>query len=205
MILITLGQQGSGKTLFLVREGYKGFQRGMKIYSNFKLGFPHTLLDFKDIVESNLQNAIVILDEAHLWGLNSRDAMSKKNKLITSQFLVQCRKQGVLLYVCSQYLRQLDVRVRENADYILFCKKYLFDKDNNKVCEAVQSRNYRRDVPIIIEVEWNDIGQDKTAYQYFFGNELYTLYDTREVIHIQDIEKVKDEQTVTSYDEEEQG
>jgi len=157
------------------------------VYSNFKLGFPHTLLEFSNIVESNLQNAIVILDEAHLWGLNSRDAMSKKNKLITSQFLVQCRKQGVLLYVCSQYIRQLDVRVRENADYVLFCKKYLYNKTDHRVAAAIQSRNYRKGVPVIIEVEWNDIGQDKTAYQYFFANNLYRLYDTREVIKIQDI------------------
>jgi hypothetical protein len=187
MIIIVLGQQGSGKTLFLAREGFKAYQQGMTVYSNFDLKYPHKILTFDDMLQCQLSNAIVILDEAALWGLGSRDFGSKKNKIITGQFLVQCRKQGVCLYCSSQWIGLLEIRIRQLCDYVIHCKKYLLDTATKTTHEAIQSKNYRRDIPIIIECEWNDIAQDKVAYQYFYANDLYRLYDTREVIHMQEI------------------
>lgn len=72
MITCCFGQQGSGKTLYLVRRGIIAYTQGRTIYSNFKLKFPHKILYFKDILDSKPQNATVLIDEASLWGLNAR-------------------------------------------------------------------------------------------------------------------------------------
>ena len=186
MITCIFGKQGSGKTLYLVRQGRRAQLRGKKVFSNFKLKIPHTLITFEDMKNCKLSNCILLVDEAHLWGLNARQSNSKKNILITSQFIPQLRKKSVDAYFTTQYPRQIDVRVRENADYFCWCKKYLFDPYTRKLGNVQQSKILNPKVRIIIEVELLDLSEDKDARMYFIGNQFYKYYDTEEVIKVQD-------------------
>jgi hypothetical protein len=62
MITCIYGQQGSGKTLYLVRRGIIAYTQGKTVYSNFKLKFPHKILYFKDIVDCKPQDAVVLIE-----------------------------------------------------------------------------------------------------------------------------------------------
>ena len=177
-----MGTQGSGKTLYLVKTAYEYHKKGFKVYSNFKLNFPHEILSFKDIMECKLSKCVVSLDEASLWGLNSRESMSKKNNKITSQFIVQLRKQDVHLFASAQLLRQLDVRVRENADYICEAKKFAII--NGVLDDSAQAMNYPKKIPIIIEVNVVRCYDSREAKIRFHANPLFSLYDTNEVIKL---------------------
>jgi len=188
MIINVYGSQGSGKTLYLVKKGKEAFDAGMQVYSNFGLKFKHKLLEFEDLKECKLFNAVVLLDEAHLWGLDARSSGSKTNKLLVKKFIVQVRKQDVTLYTATQLPRQLDVRVRENSDYIIYCKKYALKGTN--LIEIVQSEHYPKAIRMIVEVNVIRSFDYKEGKTYFLANTYYDYYDTTEVIQlIEDDEK----------------
>jgi len=184
MIINIYGSQGGGKSLYLVKKGFEAYQKGFEVYTNFKVNFPHKILKFVDLKECTLNNAVVFIDEAHLWGLDARSSNSKNNKLLVKKFISQVRKQGVTLYTATQYPRQLDVRVRENSDYIIYCKKYVWDGEEKKILDVVQSEHFKKNVDIIIEVNIIRKYDSKEGIIYFMANPLYDLYDTREVIEM---------------------
>ena len=99
-IFIILGSQGSGKTLFMTRQAYGESMRGKKVYTNYDVAFPHKKLLFDDMINTRLENACVIIDEAGLFGFNSRSSMSEENRKLSSSFTIQVRKKGVDLF-CS--------------------------------------------------------------------------------------------------------
>ena len=180
MICLVFGAQGSGKTLFLAKTGYEYYKKGYTVYSNFKLNFPYKELDFEQMLACEYNNAIILIDEAHLWGLDARDGMSKQNKELTKKFIVQVRKQGVKLYCASQRFRQLDVRLRENSEIVIRCKKYaMIDK---KIKEVFQSETFEINTPIIIELEYTHLDIERTVYKRFIANDYYSTYDTTQVI-----------------------
>ena len=198
VIILVFGSQGSGKTLYGTMQGYNYYKKGYKVYSNYQLNYPHEQLDFDRMMDCNYNNAVIILDEAHLWGLDARDGMSKQNKGLVKKFIVQIRKQGVILLCISQQFRQLDVRLRENAEIVIRCKKYALI--NKRIKEVFQSENFNKDVPIIIETEITNLDTDKTVYKRFIANDYYGLYDTSQVITMieeQKTNEVKNDTTKT--------
>jgi len=183
MIQLIVGNQGSGKTLFMAKMGLKAVNEGKKVYSNFKLNYEHTILTFDDLMGCKLNNCVVLLDEAHLWGLDSRDSLKRHNKALVKQFVVQVRKQGVILYICTQFPNAIDRRVRDNLDLMIACqKKILID---GKLKEVIQSENFPDHINII-ELEVMRMYDNKVKYTGFIGNNSWGLYDTHEVIHMID-------------------
>lgn len=183
MIALLLGEQGSGKTLFMALKGYECHKKGIKVYTNFKVNYPHTILSFNDIKECKMNNASIFLDEAHLWGLDAREAMSKKNRSIVKQFIVQVRKQGVDLVVATQFIRQIDVRVRDNAEFLLSAKKMVWDPKYKKLFNCIQSKQYDNSVKVVVEIlGYNNNTNSEFLLRRFVANDYYHLYDTREVI-----------------------
>ena len=183
MICLVLGAQGSGKTLFLTKEAYATYRKGKDVYSNFKLNFPHKVLKFRDMINTNLENCTVLIDEGALWGLNSRDSMSRDNKKLTVSFISQCRKKGVDLFISAQIVRLLDCRVRENASYFIFCEKWV--KVNGGWMEAVEGVDYGK-VPTVIQQEIVNMGSEKVKKTFFVANDFFGLYDTSEIIKQQE-------------------
>ena len=119
-----VGKMGSGKTLSMVRETLRYYAEGYKIYSNFHINIPYTPIDFNELMamaesQEDFGNVVLLLDEVHII-LDSRSSMSKKSKVI-SFWLNQTRKMGVKLFYTTQYLHQIDKRLRSGTDIIVLC------------------------------------------------------------------------------------
>jgi len=133
-MLATLeGVQGSGKSMTSTALGYAEYiKNGLRVISNNHLNFGTKedgspvveLFDTKYFLEhiedTVLENCILILDEAYLLG-DSRSSASKLNKLMT-YFVVQTRKRGVDLYMCTHHIDIFDKRIRRAVDVRGTCR-----------------------------------------------------------------------------------
>jgi len=124
-----IGGRGTGKTLSMVYLAREASKKGKKLYTNFKIKLPATYLT-KEWVGSmlekvkegsiNLKNSCVLIDEMHNY-MDSRTAMSKKNRAL-SYWIAQSRHTGhgsCEIYYTTQFLNQVDLRLRNNTDYLL--------------------------------------------------------------------------------------
>jgi len=97
----------------------------------------------------------------------------------------------VNFYATSQRSRQLDVRLRTNSDFALFCKKYSFDVKNKSIHEVTQSQQFDKNTQIIVKVDVVRGDDGQTGTIYFHANPYYKLYDTSQVIKLTQSEKDK--------------
>lgn len=181
MIEVFLGTVGSGKTLSMVYEGYKYYRRGLKIYANFKLNFPYEPLTYKRLNEmiqnkEQLQDAVLLLDEIHI-AIDSRNSMSKKNKII-SYFILQTRKRNVRLLYTTQHLHQVDRRLRDTTDILVMC-----DNMTNKT-SLVNSNGKDIFIRQSYVLQWKNDARPRTKIIY--ANPVFPLFDTKEMIDFDD-------------------
>ena len=183
MICGFIGKMGSGKTLSMTRELYKYYLNGHKIVSNYGLSFPHEKMNFEELYDSaeqqeEMNNIVIALDEVHIV-LDSRSGMSGVSKVITF-WLNQTRKMGVKLFYTTQYLHQVDKRLRSGTDIFVFTNGMKIEKNGVEY--------------FIVSNQITDT--DKTKNEMFVGNEFFKLYDTNEVVNFvkkDEIKKKKDE------------
>ena len=186
MIALILGRQGSGKTLLMVKMAYDYYKQGKIIYSNVKLNFPFNLIDYEDIVECRLKNAVVLLDEIHQL-LPARNSLRKISRLIVDGFLSMVRKSDLIVLGTTQLDRKVDIRFREEADFIYECSKYAFiDRYWQSV---LHSQGFPKEIPIMVEVDVQEMFSEKWIKFDFIANNYFYLYDTNEIIKITGLEK----------------
>lgn len=168
-IYAVIGGIGSGKTLTATYLCYKGCLNGRKIYTNIGFRFKSEKLSksfFTNYSESGKQinDCIVFLDEAYIY-LDSRMGMTEMNKTL-SYFILQTRKKNVTLIITTQHIGQVDLRLRNNLDGIIYPKLYKnFKNSGVDVCKyAIQYPS----------------GKNKTFM--FKANPIYEQYDTKEVV-----------------------
>ena len=177
MIIGYFGNVRQGKTLSAIRELYKLYLKGYKIYSNTWLAFPFkplTLDYVLDIVEKDLDvedNSVFFIDEIYIWA-DSRISGTKRNRII-SYFLLQTGKlgantdYGLILLFTSQYPDQIDKRLRHVIDIATECEKIEFKGDKY----FIQKVNVFKG------------NKSFTMVKVFKGiTALYKLYDTRKKI-----------------------
>lgn len=186
MITLILGRQGSGKTLLMVKMAYDYYKQGKTIYSNVKLNFPFKQLDYEDIVECKLKNAVILLDEIHQL-LPARNSMRKISRLIVDGFLSMVRKSDLIILGTTQLDRKVDIRFREEADFIYECSKYAFLEGYWQ--SVLHSQGFPKDIPIMITVDVQEMFSEKWINFNFIANSYYHLYDTNEIIKISGLEK----------------
>lgn len=125
-IIVKNGPQRSGKTLGGCIWALNSLHQKRKIYSTIEFKFKHTPLDFYHLrLEDNaneLVNSHIFIDELNFY-LDARAAMSKVNREF-SKFLLQSKKQGVLLSGTTHALSYLELRFRQNYDFIINCAVY---------------------------------------------------------------------------------
>ena len=172
-----IGRMGKGKTLSMTRELYKHYLQGYKIISNYHLNFPHRLVDFETLFgmaerQETLDKCVIALDEVHIL-LDSRSSSSKASKVMTF-WLNQTRKMGVKLFFTTQYLHQVDRRLRSGTDILILCDGQHIIKDGTEwfVCNNIISFG------------------DETREEMFVGNEVFTLFDTNQVFKFIDRDKI---------------
>jgi len=127
MIISFEGFQGSGKTTMGVAFAYEEHIRnGRKVIANNHLNFDfqHFSLEWflEHIADGELEDCILFLDEMYQIA-DSRSSQTKLNKLFT-YFVVQTRKRGVDLYICTHHLDHIDLRLRRAVDIRGACRYY---------------------------------------------------------------------------------
>lgn len=106
---------------------YEEFKKNkVKVISNNHLDFDYQHFDiawFLDNLTSHeLEDCILLLDEFYQI-VDSRSSQTKLNKLFT-YFVVQTRKRGVDLYLCTHHITHLDIRVQRAIDIRGACRHY---------------------------------------------------------------------------------
>lgn len=117
--IIFEGPQRVGKTLAAVAWAHLAYMQGRRIHSNVWLGFPHERLHFRDVSlegESRFRGAHVFIDELNFF-FDGRRSLSAQN-LRFAAFLLQQKKQGCNVTGTTHSLDSLDVRLRDNYDWV---------------------------------------------------------------------------------------
>lgn len=182
MIHLIIGYQGSGKTLFMVKKAYEDYRKGKKIYSNIHFKkIPYTQILTKDIIACKYENASVFIDEAHLL-LPARNSLSTRSREICDGFLSMVRKKNLDVYASTQTLRKIDVRFKEETDFLYECTKYAYyNKTWNYI---IHNQDLNINIPVMIKIIVTDANSNKNLNYSFIGNPLFNLFDTRQVIKI---------------------
>jgi len=181
--------------LTMTVEAYKKYKEGYTVYSNYHLNFPHINYTVDDLMVFAEQgqyfgNAIFLIDEIHIW-FDSRCSGKKRNRIF-SYFLNQSSKNDIDIYYTSQYSRQVEVRMRLNTEIVVesTSKVLVWDSPNSK---PTLKNNYRpkpKDYKTVTYVQnrmvqFNDTGRDNITKRVFKANKYFPLYDTRQVIKMQ--------------------
>lgn len=167
-----------GKTFGAVIELFLLYLKGYTIYSNTWLAFPYKILTIDyllDIVEKDLDvedNAVFFIDEFPVFASDSRNSMSKKNKIV-SYFLAQSGKLGtntdfgLIILFTAQYPDMVDKRLRHFTDKGI---------ESEKV--EIQGHKYFLQTITIFR------GKKTYSYNKIIkgSSKLYALYDTRKKI-----------------------
>lgn len=131
MIVLYTGRRGAGKTLSMVKDGYKYKLNGYKVYANIELDFAE-YMDNDDIInihKTDISDAVLIIDEIQLL-IDSRRA-ARKGNVDFSYFIQQIRKRNIIILCTTQFSGTVDLRLRQHVDIIARPK---FDK-MLRVCE----------------------------------------------------------------------
>lgn len=176
MIILYSGRRGSGKTLTMVKDAFRYYKNGWKIFSNIELGFPHEYISDEDILNiqdnEHINNCVLVIDEIQIL-IDSRKSMSNKNVGFT-HFIQQIRKRNIVVLGTTQFKGTVDLRLRQHLDVEARPKHFpKFD-----VCEVVY-------VDITAMESW-DIDEQtldsvKTVYDC---KPVYVLYDTNKIIKV---------------------
>lgn len=172
MIVLYKGARGRGKTLTMVKDAYKFYLEGYKIYSNIKISFGESIA--KDEIlnlnkDSDLHDCVLIIDELMLI-FDSRNFSTKKNKDF-SYFIAQIRKRNIIILGTTQYTGGVELRFRQNIDVIAVPK---FDVNTN-ICLC-----YYYDITLLED------GLDPSclipSLVVYDGKQIFRLYNTNEFI-----------------------
>ena len=173
---LSIGKQGSGKTLMITKLCVDN-AKDRKIFSNYSLlKLPYQRITFDTSQDENalsildqldddpnfFNHSIMLLDEIHLY-LDSLDFMRKNNRRLQT-FFSQLRKRDILLLATTQYMMNVDIRIRRQCMNV-FEMDHIY-KDLFKVTTH-QIDGY--------------FTQEVSSYNLVL-NEYYDHYDTNEII-----------------------
>lgn len=120
--------QGQGKTTAAAAlASEEGKRTGRRIISNIHMNLPdYQHFDIawflEHVADHEIEDCILVLDEMYQLADN-RSSQTKLNKLLT-YFIVQTRKRGVDLYVCTHHLQHIDLKLRRAVDIRGSCRYY---------------------------------------------------------------------------------
>jgi Zonular occludens toxin (Zot) len=152
------GTLGSGKTLNMTALGARAFASGQKIYANYPTRYATRLNSLQEMMQ--VRNAVLLLDELQ----SILDSREFKNNTALSQWILIVRKLGLSILYTTQFLGQVDLRVRHVTEYVYCCAKTEF-----RGSKATK----------VTVVKWfGESGRVARSYVLPHSKELYSLYDT---------------------------
>lgn len=158
-----------GKTLGMTTRLYRAHLAGKQVYSNYWLNFPFRRVDagiLKDMAtdEIELANCALGVDEVHIV-IDPRTSMTARTRTI-SYLLTQTGKRNVDFHYTTQHERQIEIRLWNNSEYLVYAKKL-------------------RDGVFYYRVVYGPSGHAPGRLKGRFilhGKQFYNLYDTAEII-----------------------
>ncbi len=135
---LIIGKQGAGKTLMATKLIFESDKK--RVFSNYELfGREYTpitlnpdvikdpnkkyiyVLDKLDEDPDFFNGSLMAIDELHL-DLDSLDFMKKNNRRL-QKFFSQLRKRKILLIATTQYIMNVDIRIRRQCMNVLEMSK----------------------------------------------------------------------------------
>lgn len=121
MLIAFVGNQGWGKTLGMTVFGVALAKIcGLPILANYELRKDleaKKIESTKDLWEA--KNSVVMIDELY----RSVDSRAWKDNTLITGFFTQVRKADLILMYTTQKLGQVDLRIRDATDFIVFCER----------------------------------------------------------------------------------
>lgn len=161
-----IGEYSAGKTALMTAIAYNDHLRGLPIYSNYHLDFPHTQITCLEDFDK-MKDGTFVMDEAW-YTFDSRNFKGDTNKK-GSYILSKLAKRNMNAYLNMQSMDLLDVRFRDRMQAIL-------------IPEAIRDNS---DKPVCLEV--SVLTKDKWGFynflprNYFFDvSKILDFYDTTE-------------------------
>ena len=173
-IILYKGKRGAGKTLTMVKDGYKYHKLGWNVLRNFSTPFGKYISE-EDILnlskKSKIKNCVIMMDELQIF-FDSRRFMKKQN-ISFSNFVQQIRKRNIILLGTTQFSNTIDLRLRQHIDivcYPTFLKNY-------NVCETIYI-----DMTSIEDSILNTIKEPVYIKMVYNAIPIFNLYKTEEMI-----------------------
>jgi len=188
MIIIISGDIGSGKTMYLTSLIINKLKYGYTVYTNYNIKIPENykkqlIFIEKEMVGNldywrtiNHKKICIAIDEIHNVCLDSRRGMVGRNVRMT-HWMAQIRKclrgnKKNHFYCTTQYLHQVDKRLRSLARRMCYCQS------GDEPCDPIIVEHYRKNPRV--EGDWLYL------FRTWIGPEqkdrLFRLYDTYEMV-----------------------
>lgn len=152
------GTLGAGKTSSMTAVAYMAYLSGQKIYANYSTIFAEPIQSIKHMY--SLRKAILALDELQ----SILDSREFKNNQQLTQWILIVRKLGLSILYTTQFLGQVDLRVRHVTEYVYCCEKSVF---------------YGQRATKTTIVKWyGEGGKILRSFVMPHSQELFRLYDT---------------------------
>lgn len=136
MIIAIIGEQGSGKTMLMSVLLLLHKLDGHKIITNYDFRYKDEYIEGTDFelyeelfkqLENSIKTVQLGVDEAHV----SFDSRTSRKNTKRTRILTQMRKalkEKGNFYYATQFLNQVDVRLRMNTAYLMLCEKIIKKK-----------------------------------------------------------------------------
>lgn len=188
MLIGIFGNLSSGKTLLgvkLLKDEYDK-DSSVKIIANLQLkGMKYYKVSLDQLISLSkrdpefFNNSLLFIDELH----NVVDARRSSSALNTeyTQFITQVGKLNcTLVYTSQVFQSQIDVRIRELTDFIIFCNRV------DSQGQLIISRKRIVDTPIFIQATGlirQHGGASWVPFKFVFDPKAYFgLYNTKELV-----------------------
>jgi hypothetical protein len=180
-IHIITGLTGTGKTYFMTRLAQKMVQDAKidwSLYANYHLkaeGFAKRPIYFDNPMDFlKMERAIVLIDDGAIW-FGSRQwaklPWEVQHKIINN------RKDGIQVFVTTQFFESLDRTFRENCHKYYECEKLIGSQEHSeKIWGIIRVRRFPPRL-------YDKIRRKPLETHYFFLRKKYAdLYDTYEKV-----------------------
>jgi hypothetical protein len=166
---------------------YDYYQKGFKVYANIDFNFPYEKLNYADIINCKLHDAVVFMDEAHLI-LPARSSMKSSSKHIVDNFISMSSKANLICIFATQYPNKIDSRISQlEKDYNVLAEKYIFNGE--RWIRTNKDAKELGDTPTIIEVTIEQVYDHTISKLRLWANAYYNLYNRYEIVNIEGLEE----------------
>lgn len=172
-VVLYKGKRGAGKTLTMVKDGFKYYLNGIRVLRNFYCSFGEEISE-EEILnldkDSDLNNCVIMMDELQIF-FDSRRSMKKENMKF-SNFIQQVRKRNIIILGTTQYSNTIDLRLRQHIDILAYPK---FDK-NFEVCEVTYL-----DMTSVEDDLFSSFSEPVTVTIVYDAKPLFSMFVTEEM------------------------